>query len=409
MSQNCLLVVADDLTGANDTGVMFAEKGYSTILKINRQLLNQTDFSQADVFTVSTDTRASRENAAEITFSAIQAASGISQLYLKIDSTMRGSVQYQIDGALKAWKTRYPNAKAIICSAYPEMGRTIEKGILYVNGIPVTDTPSGKDVICPVTSSIMTDLLPNAEQVSFSTEQELLQKVQSSNLEQIVVDAKTGNDLEIIARVIERLGKSVIPVGSAGLANKLKLQTLPSSNNKRALTHGRSLILVTSIHETSQNQVDEYIAHNGGDSIVFNPSPLQLLNHKISAKALREQLKALITFSESDVIIRANPTKVVSAENDINMIARTLAKDLAELSLYCLNHKHFDHLILFGGDGAATLLEQMNVTEMKLLYSIVPGVPVCQIQNSQYENLTVMTKSGGFGNNHLLSDIMKLN
>ncbi|MEH8107261.1 four-carbon acid sugar kinase family protein [Gallibacterium anatis] len=174
MSQNCLLVVADDLTGANDTGVMFAEKGYSTILKTNSRLLNKTDFSQADVFTVSTDTRASRENAAEITFSAIQAASGISQLYLKIDSTMRGSVQYQIDGTLKAWKTRYPNAKAIICSAYPEMGRTIEKGILYVNGIPVTDTPSGKDVICPVTSSIMTDLLPNAEQVSFSTEQELL-------------------------------------------------------------------------------------------------------------------------------------------------------------------------------------------------------------------------------------------
>ena len=78
MSQNCLLVVADDLTGANDTGVMFAEKGYSTILKTNSRLLNKTDFSQADVFTVSTDTRASRENAAEITFSAIQAASGIS-------------------------------------------------------------------------------------------------------------------------------------------------------------------------------------------------------------------------------------------------------------------------------------------------------------------------------------------
>src|SRR5699024_12243288 len=156
-------------------------------------------------------------------------------------------------------------------------------------------------------------------------------------------------------------------------------------------------------------QDEEDNENNGGESIVYKPSQSQLLNHKISAKALREQLNALITSSESDVIIRANPTKVVSAENDINMIARTLAKDLAELSLYCLNHKHFDHLILFGGDGAATLLEQMNVTEMKLLYSIVPGVPVCKIQNGQYENIIVMTKSVVFVNNHLLSDIMKLN
>lgn len=45
---------------------------------------------------------------------------------------MRGSVKHQIEGAIDAWSEIYPNVKAIICPAYPVMGRTIKNGILYV-------------------------------------------------------------------------------------------------------------------------------------------------------------------------------------------------------------------------------------------------------------------------------------
>lgn len=76
---------------------------------------------------------------------------------------MRGSVKYQIEGAIKAWAGLYPDVKAIICPAYPEMGRTIEAGHLYVNGVPVNETASGKDPICPVHSSSMQKLLPDAQ------------------------------------------------------------------------------------------------------------------------------------------------------------------------------------------------------------------------------------------------------
>lgn len=409
MKNDKLLVVADDLTGANDTGVMFAEAGFNTLLETNIHSLELTDVSRADIFSVSTDSRpiatAAETKTKETVLKGIE--KGINRLYLKIDSTMRGSVNYQIKGALAAWETLYPHTKAVICPAYPTMGRTIENGHLYVNGTPVNETASGKDAICPVKSSSMQDLLPEAVCLTCSTENELIEKINSVPHRQIVIDAKTEDDLTIIANAINRLGNDIIPVGSAGLAEKLKLSD-HKSVEKTKPDLGRALILVTSIHETSQNQVDQYISGIGGKSIVFNPSPSQLINHRLSNEALQQQLDALIHSGRENVIIRANPAKVVNHMEDrsINEIARKIAEYLANLGLYALNAEKFDSLILFGGDGAATLLDKMKVSEMKVSYAVVPGVPLCTITNGPYKGLNVMTKSGGFGNHSLLTDML---
>ncbi|AGI33748.2 TPA: four-carbon acid sugar kinase family protein [Mannheimia haemolytica] len=403
-----LLVIADDLTGANDTAVMFAESGFDTVLKTKVSALAQIHPDKAQVISVSTDSRAIGEKAKELTQIAISNAiqNSIGQIYLKIDSTMRGSVKYQIEGAIKAWAGLYPDVKAIICPAYPEMGRTIEAGHLYVNGVPVNETASGKDPICPVHSSSMQKLLPDAQVIPCDTVDNLQASIENSEYKQIVIDAKTHEDLSMIAQVINHIGNKIIPVGSAGLAQKLK-NIQNQQQPERNLKLGRALIVVTSIHETSQLQVDEYISTLGGKSIVFNPSPSQLINYSQSEHSLKLQLNALIRFSRDHVIIRANPAKVVNAKSaNITETSKEISQHLADLSKFCLDNEKFDSLILFGGDGAAALLDQMNVTEMNVQYAVVPGVPLCSIEKGNYSGITVMTKSGGFGNNTLLSNIM---
>ncbi|HDV7284125.1 TPA: four-carbon acid sugar kinase family protein [Mannheimia haemolytica] len=403
-----LLVIADDLTGANDTAVMFAEAGFNTILKTKISAFAQIHSDKAQVISVSTDSRAIGEKAKEQTQIAINNAiqNGIGQIYLKIDSTMRGSVKYQIEGAIEAWSSLYPEAKAIICPAYPEMGRTIEAGHLYVNGVPVNETASGKDPICPVLSSSMQELLPDAQVIPCDTVDNLLTSIENSEYQQIIIDAKTPKDLETIAQAINHIGHKIIPVGSAGLAQKLK-NIQNQLKPEQELKLGRALIVVTSIHETSQLQVDEYISTLGGKSIVFNPSPSQLINYSQSEHSLKLQLNALIRFSKDNVIIRANPAKVVNAKSaNIAETAKEISQHLADLSKFCLDNEKFDSLILFGGDGAAALLDQMNVTEMNVQYAVVPGVPLCSIEKSRYSGIIVMTKSGGFGDKTLLSHIM---
>ncbi len=252
----------------------------------------------------------------------------------------------------------------------------------------------------------MQKLLPDAQVIPCDTVDNLQAFIENSEYKQIVIDAKTHEDLSMIAQVINHIGNKIIPVGSAGLAQKLK-NIQNQQQPERNLKLGRALIVVTSIHETSQLQVDEYISTLGGKSIVFNPSPSQLINYSQSEHSLKLQLNALIRFSRDHVIIRANPAKVVNAKSaNITETSKEISQHLADLSKFCLDNEKFDSLILFGGDGAAALLDQMNVTEMNVQYAVVPGVPLCSIEKGNYSGITVMTKSGGFGNNTLLSNIM---
>lgn len=409
MKRNKLLVIADDLTGANDTGVMFAESGINTVLVTNPKEFEFIDISESDVFSVSTDSRAIGFKAEDETRDTILKAikKGINQLYLKIDSTMRGSVKYQVKGALSAWENLYPGAKAIICPAYPDMGRSIENDILYVNGIPVSETPSGKDLICPVVSSDMKDLLPEAICLNCSNVEELVKEIKISPYRQIIINAKSELDLEIIAKSIELLGSHIIPVGSAGLAKKINIETTKSLSGNKKVELGRVLILVTSIHETSQNQVDFYISNEGGESIVFNPLLSQLVNYEISKNSLKKQVNSLIKDNHTNLVIKANPSKInTKVSSNINDISRSIAKCLSELALNALENGKFDSLILFGGDGALALLSKMGVSDMFISHAVSAGVPLCYVCKGPYKGLKVITKSGGFGNISLLSDIL---
>lgn len=101
MKKENLLVIADDLTGANDTGVMFSEAGFETKLEVNLTSLDMVDFLNTDVFSVSTNSRSLGINAEKITENAVLSGiKKIQQIYLRIDSTMRGSVQHQIKGGI---------------------------------------------------------------------------------------------------------------------------------------------------------------------------------------------------------------------------------------------------------------------------------------------------------------------
>lgn len=74
----------------------------------------------------------------------------------------------------------------------------------------------------PLTSPLITDLLPEAI-VLPCLSVELVEKIYAVEAKQIVIEAESHSDLSGIAMVIHQLGNKIIPVGSAGLAEKLKL------------------------------------------------------------------------------------------------------------------------------------------------------------------------------------------
>ena len=126
MTTVTLGLIADDLTGANDTAVQFARRGWETWLALDAP----TAGARLSAMARSTRDLGARDDGSalwrspqirgpwttrplqELTAGAVAQLmdAGVDRIYLKIDSTMRGSVAGQIDGALAVWRTRHPDA-----------------------------------------------------------------------------------------------------------------------------------------------------------------------------------------------------------------------------------------------------------------------------------------------------------
>src|SRR5699024_1254986 len=237
-----IAVVADDLTGAGDTAVQFVRAGWNTELQ-----LTATD-TTAEVVSVTTDSRAlPADQARHITEEVVRdlRSSGVGLLYKKFDSTLRGPIRVEIDGALAQ---RGADGVAVVCPACPANGRTVRDGVLLVEGIEGHGTAVGQDPVTPGAERHVATLLGATHVRLGGTDAHqdaaLLRKAGPV----VVVDAETEADLEGVAAAVTALGPDAVPVGSAGLATHLARTWAPRT------TSGPALVVITSLHETTQGQ-----------------------------------------------------------------------------------------------------------------------------------------------------------
>ena len=341
-------LIADDLTGAGDASVQFARRGLDTFLALDPSSAASV---HASVVAITTDCRALSNSAAEQrTAEALTGLmnAGVDHLFLKIDSTMRGSVPGQVAGALAAWRTRWPDARAVVCPAYPRMGRTVESNRLLVNGEPVDRTVFGRDPVTPVPSSDMAALLPASSAVTSA-------------------DASTDSDLMAIAASIAAAGPSVIPVGSGGLADAVAMTWPgPTSSNiglraadvipKR--TDSRILLQVSSMNPVSHAQISRLAA------------------------------------AFPDVAVLITPAE----RGDSADVARRIAAEFAA----AVARERWDVFGLIGGDGARATLARLGASGVRIVDSLLEGIPLGVVVGGEADGTAVFTKAGGFGGDDAL-------
>ena len=135
-----LLVIADDFTGALDTGVQFAGKGIATKI-LNQRTVTREQLSSVDkeVLVVDTETRHLKPEAAYgIVYALAKMAkeAGVTYLYKKTDSGMRGNIGPELWAALEASGQPY----LTFIPAFPAINRVTKNGIHYINGLPVKES-----------------------------------------------------------------------------------------------------------------------------------------------------------------------------------------------------------------------------------------------------------------------------
>ena len=150
-------VIADDLTGAADSGIQFARAGYGTAVAFYGAPIPPSEGLEA--VAVDTDSRLlSPQEARERVLEAGRASADARIVYKKLDSTLRGPLAAELAAALQSTG----RSKAVVAPAFPSTGRSTLGGVQLLHGEPVHETGLADDPHTPVREGHIPSLLSEA-------------------------------------------------------------------------------------------------------------------------------------------------------------------------------------------------------------------------------------------------------
>ena len=160
LNSNTVGIIADDLTGANDTALQFKLNGADTNILLNTEIEPACSNMQ-QAWAISTE---SRNISAQDAFEKVKQATEffVDKLnpdffYKKIDSTVRGNIAVEVMSMLEVlgWDA------ALVMPAFPQEGRITVGGYHLLRGVPIERTEMARDPHSPIAESHLPTLLQN--------------------------------------------------------------------------------------------------------------------------------------------------------------------------------------------------------------------------------------------------------
>jgi len=417
-------VIADDLTGANDTGVQFARQGARTIVPLDWHDLTSLG-RHADVLVLSTNSRGLPPGAAaqraKLAAQALRKAR-VAAIYKKIDSTFRGSVGAELDAILDI----YPARLTILTPSFPPAGRAVINGTLTVDGVPVHRTAIGRDPVAPVRQSHLPTLLQAQSRRSihhlpldilrarWPRAARAIRSWQPTDGGLVVADAATAADLRRLARLIAQEGLLGVAAGSAGLAAALSLALPWRRRRLRRLSSVEHpiLLVVGSPNPTSLTQVTDFERRRSGGvirgdihEVLAGPERFRRELERILGKASaevaagRDTVITLAQVSDGRPALRRRGSSARGKRlAPLSPCASaTLSEFLGRSARELTRRVRLGALILCGGDIAVATCRALRADGIILGGEVQAGVPWGRLVGGEHPNLPVVTKAGGFG------------
>lgn len=426
---NLIGIIADDLTGANDTALQFHMRGCNTQIVLNSESpLNKTNLKIAQACAISTETRNLDLNNAYVkTKAACQKLYdnfNIEYLYKKIDSTLRGNIAVEIKAILDVVK----NDAAIVVPAFPKENRCTIGSYHLLKGVPIERTELARDPKSPIYESHIPTILEKQLKefgsdlkiatVSFKTVVKgaaliltEVHKLINDGVKIIVIDAQSSIDLEQIALAVKKSTFNLLPVGAAGFAAALSNIWLSDVKNNKInikLQKQPKFIVSGSATELTASQIaklkDEYDDCLYSYSIKIDDI-INGVNEEFIQRICCHLSKGNnVLVHTSDLIQNREEFQQFLMENEISYesfltkISGYLA-NLVELTL----SKNSAILILVGGETSYECCNAINSEILQVIDEVTYPIPLCM----DYKAQLIVTKSGNLGNANTLVDIIK--
>lgn len=408
-----LVIVADDFTGANDTGVQFRKAGLKVTVIIDTKQL-QENLEHTEVLVIDLESRFNTKEAAyKKCFDLGRQLFGIGNtiVYKKLDSTMRGNIGGELDGLMDALQTPV----VLLAPAFPLNGRTTENGEVYVHGVKLAETEVAHDPRTPVRHSRIADIvklqsrrncceLPSAvfQGSPAETNTYIFDKIDAGS-QILIFDSREEKDLEDIAHAIENIsGLSILIAGSAGLAAYLPEVFFPRHNRI-------SFVFSGSVSEKSEIQIKHTISK--GRCKLYFIDGKKLLNDDCGTDIIKASVAADIEKGErrfifTSALSRKDVESVLSMAQEKGLspdaAAEKVAAGIGRLAAALIETFYPYGVLLTGGDIAIKTVLALQATGILIDREILPGVQSGTLTGRAVKSI-IVTKAGGFGASDAIS------
>ncbi|MHB1654364.1 MAG: four-carbon acid sugar kinase family protein [Desulfitobacteriaceae bacterium] len=396
-----IAIMADDLTGANDTGIKFSQNGFKTTVIIDPKTLDLVSEPNS-VWAINTDTRdLSATEAYQVVYSIAESLwkLKISRVYKKIDSTLRGHPGAELEAIMDVWQAPL----ALVVPAIPANRRIVQQGYLVI-GEDQGGKLSKQDIIkkasCYVPTVLQKEMHRTVGMIDFESVRKgvspllsLLQEAQE-DLQVLVIDASTEADLSIIAQAVAQLPRNIVVAGAAGLAAHLSL----AWKQKRLPWYpaeGAILFVAGSHNPVTGAQVSELARHTDQQPVVVRTQDILTGNAAFEVERVHQEVNNQP--GKERLIILAVDTLFPSSNFVNEQSGKVIASTLGQIVSRILADMKVKGLVMTGGDTAIHICRALGATGIDLVTELLPGIPFGFLVGAGGAKLPVVTKAGGFG------------
>ncbi len=430
-SSNIAAIIADDLTGANDTALQFMLNGADTNIFLSGDSIENNNDSQSQAWAISTESRnvspkdafEKVKNAAHLVIDSLNP----DYIYKKIDSTVRGNIAVEVMSILEVIKWD----AAVIMPAFPQEGRITVGGYQLLKGVPIERTEMAMDPHSPITESHLPTLIKSqlgenlADIVGVIDLKTVLDgagpillklnDLIADGKKIIIADSVLTTDLEQIVLAMRRSNYKILPVGNAAAAKVLSDDWFPPLESHEKLSvklpQLPKFIVSGSATQITANQINKLEQSGEYDEKCL----IIELNMNTVLSGLDDSLvERIVSNLKNDNIVLVHTSNLIKnfdgfAEESIKAeltksgLASVITDYLAQLTKAVVERTKAI-LITLGGETSYKCCNAINANQLKLIDEVLPAIA---LSKSAKSDQWIVTKSGNLGGVNTLIEILK--
>lgn len=426
---NLVGIIADDLTGANDTALQFKKCNAKTKILLDYSIPPENDLS-TEIWAISTESRNISAEQAEArmleTIENLNKNLNLEYFYKKIDSTLRGNIARE---TLTMVKTLNYDA-AIVIPAFPSEGRITVGGYHLSKGTPIGRTEMARDPHSPITESYVPSLFKNQlkedEQnmvglIGLKTIMNgagpILIKINElikEGKKLIIADSASAVDIEQVVLAINKSNYKILPAGTAATGSILAKLWLPEDDitekyEQIIMPQMPNLIISGSATQINSNQIEQLDKTYDFDNIHTLPLTVEMVLNGINDDFVNDIVSQLssgdtVVIHSSKLLENFDGFSDDSLRGELSRanLASKITDYLAELTK-AITDKIKVLLITLGGETSYKCCNAISAKELIMKDEVAPAIALCV----DYKNQWIITKSGNLGNPKTLIEILK--